>query len=381
MDIALTEEERLLQQSVRAFVERELPRELVRRWDEEQIFDESVYRRWAELGWLGLPFPAQYGGGAASPVALILVAEELGRRGYDLALNYTVPVFCGMNLLRHGAPALQARFLPALARGDVRFAIAITEPNAGSDVAALECSGRVEGDRLVLNGNKVFSSGSHRPSTYIMVACRTAPGAANSRAGISVALVPNDVPGLEISPMRTLGRHLFRTNELFFRDVQVPLDHIVGPLHGGWKVLTSQLELERALISATYVGNAQAVVDDAVEYARSRKQFGRPIGQFQAIAHMLADAQVDVDAARLLTYRVACLLAREVPCFKEASMAKLFSSEALVRVVNHGMQVMGGYGYTRDFDMERHFRAARVTTIAGGSSQVQRNLIAREMGL
>ncbi|MBX6378022.1 MAG: acyl-CoA/acyl-ACP dehydrogenase [Clostridia bacterium] len=194
-------------------------------------------------------------------------------------------------------------------------------------------------------------------------------------------LVESHRPGVRIVPMRTLGRPIYATNEIFFEDVEVPADRVLGPLHGGWAVLNGHLAIERLMISAIYTANAQTAVDDCVAYARERIQFGRPIGKFQAIAHLLVDLQTEVDCARLLTYRAAALYQRGLPCLREVSQAKLKSTEVLVAVTNQGMQILGGYGYLEDSDMARWFRDARITTVMGGTSQIQRNIIAREMGL
>jgi alkylation response protein AidB-like acyl-CoA dehydrogenase len=193
--------------------------------------------------------------------------------------------------------------------------------------------------------------------------------------------VPNDTPGLKIVRLDTLGRHSMGTNELYLDDVRVPAENLVGELHGGWHVLLAGLELERTMTCAAYIGNSQTVVDQALAYAKERKQFGRPIGDFQAIAHMLADMQTAVDASRLLTYRAATLVAAGKPARQEVAMAKLFGSETFVDVANKGMQILGGYSYMMEFPMQRHFRDARITTVTAGTSQMQRQHIAQSMGL
>jgi len=199
--------------------------------------------------------------------------------------------------------------------------------------------------------------------------------------GISMFLIDPKSPGIEIRKIRTLGRRMIHATEIFLEDVRVPKENLVGELNGGWKVLLSGLELERLFACAGYVGNAQTVVDVALQHAKERVQFGRPIGTFQAIGHMLADMQTEVDAARLLTYRAAWMIDQGIPCMKEVSMAKLFGSETFARLTNQGMQIMGGYGYSMEYDMQRYFRDARIVTVAAGSSQMQRTIIAREMGL
>jgi len=193
--------------------------------------------------------------------------------------------------------------------------------------------------------------------------------------------VDNTLPGLRLRKLDTLGRRSLGTYEVFFDNVRIPADCIVGEPNRGWDYMLSGLQLERLMTTAAYCGAAQDVVDQALAYAKERKQFGKPIGNFQAIAHMLADMQTDVEASRLLMLHSAWLLAQGKDALKVLSMAKLFGSEAYVRAANNGMQIMGGYGYIKEFDMQRHFRDARVTTITAGTSQVQRNLIAKLMGL
>jgi alkylation response protein AidB-like acyl-CoA dehydrogenase len=181
--------------------------------------------------------------------------------------------------------------------------------------------------------------------------------------------------------IKSLGRMMLHTSEIFFDNVRVPRENLVGELNGGWKMLLSGLELERLYVCATYIGSSQTVVNLALEHAKQRMQFGRPIGAFQAIGHMLADMQTELDAARLLVYRAAWMYDQGMPCMKEVSMAKLYGSEAYARLSNQGMQIMGGYGYCMEYEMQRHFRDSRIVTVSAGSSQIQRTVIARGMGL
>ena len=217
--------------------------------------------------------------------------------------------------------------------------------------------------------------------TVILVTCRTSRHADNARKGLTILLVPNDAPGLTVRRMETAGRRIFGTNQLFFDNVRVPAGSVLGTVDEAWRMLSASLDMERLFISGGYVGNAQSAVDLAVGYAKERIQFGKPIGKYQAISHLLVEMRMRVDAARHMTYHAVDLLRAAKPCRAEASMAKLASSEALVYATNNGMQVLGGYGYTTEVDMERWFRDGRVTTLMGGSSEIQRNIIAHEMGL
>lgn len=262
----------------------------------------------------------------------------------------------------------------------MRISVSITEPDAGSDVAGMKTSAKPDGDYFIINGQKVFSTAAQAKNNVITLYCLTDPGV-SPRKGMSAFLVDNTTPGIEMRKLRTIGRWTLGTNEIFFTDVRVHKNRLLGKLNEGWKVLLSGLEYERIFTAAAYVGNAQTVVDEALTYALQRKQFGKEIGNFQVIAHMLADMQTEVDAARLLIYRAGWLHAEGKPCLKEVSMAKLAGSEAFVKVANQGMQILGGYGYIMEYNMQRYFRDSRICTISAGTSQIQRNIIARQMGL
>lgn len=377
----LTDEEQLFMDTVNQFLVQEVPKTSVRQWDEQAVFPYQLYEKAVQNGWIGMIFPEEYGGANAPLMDLILFAEVLGQRGYDFGIGFVMPVFVGLNVLKHGNEQQKIKLLPKLTAGKIRFSISITEPDAGSDAANLSTSARRVSDGWVLNGRKVFSSGAHLANTIILMACRTDPSLPK-RKGISFFLVPNDTPGLEIYPMKTLGRHIVLTNEITLRDVHVSEDALLGPLNGGFSVLTDGLNIERLTSAALYVGNAKAILDDCLAYAKSRVQFGQPIGKFQVISHMIADMATQVDAARLLTYRAAQSYEDDPhKAIAALSMAKLYASEILARAANIGMQILGGYGYTKEYDMERYYRIARITTVVGGSSQMQRNTIAKQLGL
>lgn len=379
-DFTPTEEQRDIVDAVRSMLDRVCTDEYLRRHDEAEEYPYELYAELAGMGLLALPFPEEYGGLGRGLLDFALVAEEIGRKGYDLAAVYGIPIFNALTVLRHGSEAQRRHFIPELIAGRVRFAVSITEPGAGSDAGSMRTTARrVEGGWL-LNGEKVFTSGAAVDGTVISVYCRTDPEASRQQ-GLGLLLVDNTARGLEIRPLRTLGRHMLPTTQLVFQDCFVPEDRLVGEPGDGWACLLGGLQLERIVTSCAYVGNAQTVVDEALAYAKEREQFGRRIGDFQAIAHMLADMQTEVDAARLLTYRAAWVLDQGRDALLEISMAKLFGSEAFLRVANSGMQILGGYGYTMEMPMQRHLRAARGSTITAGTSQIQRDAIARRLGL
>ncbi|MGQ0482233.1 MAG: acyl-CoA dehydrogenase family protein [Pseudonocardia sp.] len=378
MDFEFTAEQNELRATIRDMMDREAPEEYLSKLDREHLFPHELYQRWVDMDLLAMPFPSRYGGLDGGVMEFIITAEEIGRKGYDLAGAYGMGILLGLLMVRHGTEEQIQQIVPAVIRGERRLSISITEPEAGSDAAAMRTYARREGDEYVINGQKVFSTGAGLPDNTILLFARTKK---EDRKSISCFLVPNDTPGLKIVRLDTLGRHSMGTNELYLDDVRVPAENLVGELHGGWHVLLAGLELERTMTCAAYIGNSQTVVDQALAYAKERKQFGRPIGDFQAIAHMLADMQTAVDASRLLTYRAATLVAAGKPARQEVAMAKLFGSETFVDVANKGMQILGGYSYMMEFPMQRHFRDARITTVTAGTSQMQRQHIAQSMGL
>jgi alkylation response protein AidB-like acyl-CoA dehydrogenase len=380
MDFSFTEEQMMLQQNLRRFVSKECPDELVRKWDENREYPYALYDKIVDMGLIGLPFPEVYGGTDGSAIDMLIVGEEMGRKGYDLAAMYGLPIFNALNVLHWGTQEQKDYYISGVIQGKLRLSICITEPNAGSDVGGIKTVATREGDTFILNGQKVFATGAHLKNNTMVLFARTDLNVSHHN-GLSAFLVDSTLPGIEIRRLDTLGRRIVTTNEVFLTNVRIPEDKLLGPLNGGWQVLLSGLDLERLFTSCAYVGNAQTAVDETLEYAKQRVQFGKPIGDFQAIAHMLANIQTEVDAARLLTYRAGWMLSNGQPCVREVSMAKLFGSEAFVRATEVGMQVMGGYGYVMEYNMQRHFRDARIVTITAGSSQMQRNIIARSMGL
>ncbi len=374
-------EEELFRDSIRRFVDNEMSAEAMRAWARAGEFPEHVFRKWADMGWLALGQPEAYGGIPANPRQMIILAEELARNGFDITGAYSTALFLGTTIARHGTSEQQDAVLPRLIAGQAHLSTAITEPDTGSDVSGVKCKATHEGDDWVIRGEKVYCSGAHLPRTTILVTCRTARHDDNPRKGLTILIVPNDAPGLSIYRMDTVGRKIFGTNRLFFDGVRVPGSAVLGTVDEAWKILSGSLDMERLFISGGYVGNAQSALDLAVSYAKERVQFGKPISKYQAISHALVEMRMRVDGARHMVYHAASLLETGKPCRAEASMAKLASSEALVYVTNHGMQVLGGFGYTTEADMERWFRDGRVTTLMGGSSEIQRNVIAHEMGL
>jgi len=380
MDFSFTEEQRMMRESVRKAMDRIATPEYVRRLDREQAYPQELYDAWVELGLLRIPFDEKYGGLGGGVVDLVVVAEEISRKSADFFMAYAGSVFCGMNVARKGSEEQKRHWLPKLFSGEIKMSISMSEPEAGSDVGAMRTSARREGNDYVISGQKLWATGAGAKGNVINVYVKTDPKA-NIRQGMSLFLVDNTAKGLELRKLDMLGRRCTGTYEIFFDDVRVPAERLVGGENKGWECILSGLQAERIASAAGNIGAAQACLDLALEYAKERKQFGRAIGTNQAIAHMLADMATEVEAARALTWRAAWMAASGEEALREISMAKLFSSEAYVKCANMGMQVFGGYGYSMEFDMQRHYRDARSATIAAGTSQMQRNIIAGLMGL
>lgn len=380
MDFSETPEQQALRKSIRDFLSRHAPEEAITEWEAKGEYPVDVFRRMAELGWVAAPFPSELGGMGGSVVDMCILSEELGRASYDISTGLGLTIFCGLNVARHGTAEQITTYLEPALSGDRRFAIAMTEPGSGSDAASLSTRARRARDGWMLNGQKVFISGAHIPDTTLLLAARTSEEK-EKQAGISIFMLPNDAPGVTINRLSMLGRNIVGTNEVFLDDVSVGEEALLGDLGQGWRVLGSGLLLERLYVSAAYLGSAETLVTEALAHAGDREQFGRRIGDFQAVGHLLADMRSSVDAMRWLVYHAAWLLDRGEEATRQVSAAKLFGSETLLVVARHAMQILGGYGFANESPVQRHFRDAQAATITAGTSQMQRTIIARTMGL
>lgn len=374
----LSSEQRAWHETVDRFMEKEVTREYIREHDMERSYPYEAYEKIANEGWLRLLIPEDHGGYGGDIFDYALMCEGLGKFGFDFATSVLVPTFTAMNIVKFGSDAQKEAYLEPFMSGAIRFSISISEPNAGSDAASTRTRARRDGAEYVIKGQKLWCSGAAARNVKIAMLVRTDPDAAKHK-GLSVLLVPNDTPGLDIRKLPTLARRSTGTTEIFVDDARVPVDCRLGAEGQGWEIITDHLELERIAVAAAYVGNAQTAVDDALAYSHQRVQFDQPIFDFQVIRHMLADMQTQVDAARLLVYRAAELAARHEPCAKEVAMAKLFASETLQTVSRQGMQILGGHSMLPESDMERYFREGMQCTIGGGTSQIQRAIISKAM--
>ena len=380
MDFSLSDEQEDFVDAIRRFCDHECGT----RDQRERLTDsyrkhhnDTIYKQMAELGWLGLTIPEEYGGSGGSMLDACIFMEETSRALAPIGGYATTLIVAGATK-RFGTEEQKQEILGGIAEGAVE-AIAMTEPEAGSDVGALSTSAeRVDGG-FVLNGQKVFCSNAHI-ADHILIVCRTTKGP-NKHEGLSMIWVPREADGLEIIPIKTMGGE--ETSHLYLTDVEAPADAVLGQVDHAWTQLMAGLNVERLILAATMLGVAQLVFDEVIVYVKERKQFGRPIGSFQSLQHRIADMATEIEAARLMTRWVAALTDEDPDKMlpREASMVKLYVTEVCKRAAVDGMQMMGGYGYASEYDMERLVRTAMVSTIYGGTSEIQRNIIAKTFGL
>src|SRR6202140_561495 len=368
MDFQFTHEQRLWGDTVHGFMDKEVGREYTRDHDASREFPEEVFKKMAEQG----------GGSAADPVMFALFCEAIGKFSLDTAACIMTSMFTATNISRHGTTEQKRRSRGPFLAGNAKFSISISEPQAGSDAAAARSTAVLDGDQWVLNGNKVWCSGAHLPNATIAILARTGPG---RHDGFSVFLVPNTTPGLKIKKMNTIVRKSLGPTEFFMDNLRIPKDALLGEAGKGWQYIGEHLEYERLSIAASQVGNARTALDDTIRYTKDRKQFGVPLASFQVLKHRMAENETELEAARLLVYSAACKMARGERAVKEVSMAKLFCSQVLFRIAFNGMQALGGYAQLPEYDMERYFREAKHGMVGGGTNEIQRSIIAKEMGI
>jgi alkylation response protein AidB-like acyl-CoA dehydrogenase len=378
MDFQFTHEQRLWSDTVHSFMEKEVGREYTREHDANREFPEEVFQKMAKLGWLGLLVDEEEGGSAADPIMFAIFCEAIGKYSLDTAACIMTSMFTATNISRHGTPEQKRKYLRPFLAGQAKFSISISEPDAGSDAASARSTARLDGDQWVLNGNKVFCSGAHLPNATIAILARTS---AERYDGFSLFLVPNTTKGLDIKKMNTMVRRSLGTTEFFMDNLRIPKDALLGEVGKGWHYIGEHLEYERLSIAASQVGNARTALDDTIRYTKDRKQFGRPLSSFQVLKHRMAENEAELEAARLLVYSAACKMARGERAVKEVSMAKLFCSQVLFKIAFNGMQALGGYAQLPEYDMERYFREAKHGMVGGGTNEIQRSIIAKEMGI
>lgn len=352
----------------------------IARHDRSRLFPHELYAAWVEMGLFRMPFPEDCGGLGGNAIDMMIIAEEISRKGYDFYASYSAGVFSAYAILQKASEVQKQKWLPPFFAGEIKLSTSMSEPDAGSDVGGMRTRAVRDGDHWIINGQKLWATQAGVAGNVLCLYVKT-DTQAHHRNGLSMFLVKNDAPGVECRKLDLLGRGCVGTYEVFLNDVRVPHDQLIGGENKGWECMLAGLQYERLTTAAGYYGCSQSVIDAALAYSKERRQFGRPIGTNQVIAHMFADMQTEVDAARLLTWRAAWMLSKGQNALREISMAKLMGSETFVKTASTAMQILGGYGYNMEFDMQRLFRDSRSVTIGAGTSQMQRNLIAGLMGL
>jgi alkylation response protein AidB-like acyl-CoA dehydrogenase len=372
-----SDEQRMIRDSAREFARQELKPHALQ-WDRDGWIADEAIEKMGQLGLLGMVVPDQWGGSYTDYIAYALALEEIAAGCGATAALVSVhsSVGCGP-VLNYGSEAQKTRYLPQMAQGQAIGCFCLTEPQAGSEASNLKTRAILQDGHWTLNGSKQFVTNGKRAKVAIVFAV-TDPEL--GKKGLSAFVMPTDTPGFIVGPPeKKLGIRASDTCAITLDNCRLPADALLGPRGKGLAIALSNLEGGRIGIAAQAVGIARAAFEASVAYAQTRKQFGRPIAEFGSIGNMLADMQTAINAARLLTHHAARLRSEGQPCLSEASQAKLFASEMAERVCTQGIQIHGGYGYLEDYDVERHYRDARITQIYEGTSEIQRLVIARAL--
>ncbi len=377
MCMQLTEEERMIQKTARDFARKDIAA-VVEESNRDGVFQDEIYRKLSELGFMGMTIPEEYGGVGFGNLCLVLAIEEISRVCPSTTIAISVHnSLANYILYKWGSDGLKEKYLPRMTSGEMLGVYALTEPNAGSDVAAIRMSAVKDGDEYVLNGSKIFISTGDKAGVILLVAC-TDPEKRTRH--LTTFIVEPDFSGFSIGRVEhKMGMKASTTVELVFEDCRVPASNVIGEEGQGMQIALGSLDGGRIGIAAQSLGIAQTALDESVLFARERHQFGRRISDFQAIRWKIADMATNLEAARLLVYRAARLRDAGVPCSKEVSMAKLFASRIANEAVYDAMQIHGGVGYTEEFKIERFFRDARVLEIYEGTSEIQRIVISKKI--
>ncbi|MDF9665392.1 MULTISPECIES: acyl-CoA dehydrogenase AcdA [Bacillus] len=375
MHFKLSEEHEMIRKMVRDFAKNEVAPTAAER-DEEERFDRALFNQMAELGLTGIPWPEEYGGIGSDYLAYVIAIEELSRvcasTGVTLSAHTSL---AGWPIFKFGTEEQKQKFLRPMAEGTKIGAYGLTEPSSGSDAGGMRTTAKRDGDHYILNGSKIFITNGGIADIYVVFAL-TDPE--SKQRGTSAFIVESDTPGFSVGKKESkLGIRSSPTTEIMFEDCRIPVENLLGEEGQGFKVAMQTLDGGRNGIAAQAVGIAQGALDASVEYARERHQFGKPIAAQQGIGFKLADMATDVEAARLLTYQAAWLESEGLPYGKESAMSKVFAGDTAMKVTTEAVQVFGGYGYTKDYPVERYMRDAKITQIYEGTQEIQRLVISR----
>lgn len=376
MNLQFTDEQLMMRNMVRDFAQTEIA-PFVEQMEQGE-FPRHLLKKMGELGLMGITAPAEYGGAEMDFTSYIIAIHELSKVSAVMGVILSVHTSVGTNpILYFGNDVQKQTYVPKLASGELIGAFCLTEPSAGSDAGSLKTRAVRDGDDYVLDGSKVFITNGGEADVYIVFAS-TDPEAGTY--GISAFIVEKDTPGFIIGKdEKKMGLHGSRTVQLTFENMRIPAENLLGEEGQGFKIAMANLDVGRIGIAAQSLGIAEAALEAATDYAKQRVQFGKPIAQQQAVGFKLADMATAVEAAKLLVYRAAYLRSEGHPCGKEASMAKLFASQTAMDTAIEAVQILGGYGYTEDYPVERYFRDAKVTQIYEGTSEIQRIVISKHV--
>lgn len=377
MDFGLSEEQEMLRTSARDFLQKECPKKLVKQLDEsDEGYSPELWRKMAELGWTGLPFAEEYGGGGGSYLDLVVLLEAMG---YNIVPGpfFSTVVLGGMTILAAGNKEQKKRLLSEVASGKLILALAMTEPDAKYEAASIKTTATARDGKYVINGMKLFVLDAN-VANYLLCVART-KSTGKPENGLTIFLVDSKAPGIKCTLLKTLARD--KQCEVVFDNVAVPKENIVGSLNRGWRIIQDVLQKAIVAKCAEMVGGAQAALDMAVAYAKERVQFNRPIGSFQAIQHYCANMVSDVDGSRFVTYKAAWKVSEGLPATMDVAVAKAWTGAAYSRVTLLAHQIFGAVGFTMDHDLHLYYRRAKAGEIIFGDGAFQRAIVARELGL
>ena len=377
MDLALSEEQEMLRTMARELLTDKLPKAVVREIEESELgYSPDLWREMAELGWVGLVFPEKFGGGGMGFLDLAVLLEEMGKACLPGPYFSTV-ILGGLPILDVGSEEQKQKYLPKIASGETIFTLALTEPSARYDAAAIEVKANANGDAYILNGTKLFVPDAHI-ADYMLVVART-DDKAKGEAGITIFIVDARSPGISHTMLKTMAND--NLCEVVFNQVSVPTENILGQLNQGWSDVQNIIQRAAIAKCCEVVGCVQQALDMTVDYAKERKQFDRPIGSFQIIQHYCADMATDVDGARLSTYQAAWMISEGLPCTLEVAVAKAWAGEASQRIMALAHQIHGAIGYSIDHDLQFYTRRAKAAEATFGDASFYREIVAQEMGL
>ena len=380
MNFGNTSDQELMLQSVRSLLDDVCSMDYAAKCDINHTPPREAFDAMAQNGWLGLIAPESFGGSGGSPTDLALVLEETGHHFEELGLwlfrSFTYGCYA---ILQHGTDEQKQRIVPGAANGKLSFAFALSEPDSGSDAASLRTRAVIDGDYFIVNGRKQWTSGMDI-ADYALVALRT-NDLGKKQLGISTLMIDTKLPGIDVRKIATLGQHAIGTTEVTFTDVRVPRTALLGQLDHGWAVCEDTLRYERLCLSAVRIGAARQAFEYALDYAKTRHQFGKPIGSFQVTQHKFADMKVMLDTSFTMVRRYAWLMENGKAERADTAVIKYYIAESYKTISDMCLQILGGYGYSMEYPMQRFVRDSRLATIGGGTSEIQKNIIASTLGL